>query len=83
VLAALAQVGQGNLRRRLHTWFDALRTLRFLHALRDAGIPDVALNQALASAPFCSPRADTLDETLERLARAERALPCDRGPALL
>lgn len=40
--------------RRLHTWFDALRTLRFLHLLE---IPAALRRQppfeALASAPFC------------------------------
>jgi hypothetical protein len=83
LVEALAQVGQGNLRRRLHTWFDALRTLQLLHALRDAGIHDVTLDEALASAPFCPARADRLDETLERMRQAERALPSELGPALL
>lgn len=81
--SALAQVGKGNLRRRLHTWFDALRTLQFLHALRDAGLSEVPLDRALAQASFCPPREASLDTTLERLRAAERALPSELGPALL
>ena len=36
-----------NRQRFLHTWFDAFRTLRFVHILRDAGLP--AVPQALAT----------------------------------
>jgi hypothetical protein len=80
--SALAAVGQGNLRRRLHTWFDALRTLKFLHALRALGLPDVPLEAALASAPFCPPKAAQLELTLARLREAEARLPNELGPAL-
>jgi len=37
-------------RRRLHTWFDGLRTLRFVHAVRDASFPKTAWRGALARA---------------------------------
>jgi len=36
-----------------YDWFDAFRTLKFLHALRDAGLVDVPWRQAIANAPFC------------------------------
>jgi hypothetical protein len=51
--SAAHEVPQGApLRRRTHTWFDALRTLRFTHALRDGGMPEIPLGDALAQAPF-------------------------------
>src|SRR5262249_31306714 len=40
------------LKRRVHTWFDALRTLRFVHLLRDAALPSLSWREALARAPF-------------------------------
>jgi hypothetical protein len=81
--AALGEVGQGNLRRRLHTWFDALRTLQFLHALRAAGLAEVTLEDGLASAPFCSAGEGSIGEALERLSRAESGLPEELGVASL
>jgi hypothetical protein len=38
--------------RHLHTWFDALRTVQLIHALRDGGLPSTGWLQALAEAPF-------------------------------
>jgi hypothetical protein len=37
----------GALRRRLHEWFDAFRTLKLVHGLRDAGLPSMHWRQAL------------------------------------
>ena len=34
------------------TWFDAFRTLRFLHDLRDLAFPSVPFFEALKRAPF-------------------------------
>jgi hypothetical protein len=51
------------LRRRLHTWFDAFRTLKLVHALRDAGFPSMPWRQALTEAPFTNLTASTEDET--------------------
>ena len=42
----------GTLLRHLHTWFDALRTQRLLHLLRDGGLPSIGWLQALDEAPF-------------------------------
>lgn len=39
---------QAVFRTRVATWFDALKTLRLMHGLRDAGLPDVPWEQALA-----------------------------------
>lgn len=35
--------GPAHLRRHFHGWFDAFRTLRAVHALRDGGLPNVPL----------------------------------------
>jgi hypothetical protein len=38
--------------RHFHTWFDAFRTLKLVHALRDGGLRSPGYLQALAEAPF-------------------------------
>jgi hypothetical protein len=76
------EVGSGDLRRRLHTWLDARRTLRLLHAMRDLGAPDVPLAQALEHAPFL-PGASALEPqaALARLIELEARLPAEIGPS--
>lgn len=68
--------------RRLLTWFDALRTLRFIHLIEaPAGLPRMPLHEALAAAPFCSfwtPQS-TVNSLRIALSDAERALPPDIG----
>ena len=55
---ATAQSADATRRRRcVHTWFDALRTLRFMHLLRSAGWPMLPWEEALAQAPFLSSAA--------------------------
>jgi hypothetical protein len=74
------------LRRRAHTWFDSLRTLRFVHGLRDRCLPSMPFRAALARAPFVpSPLAmDAEPQAICRaLERAEAALPLQVGPSLL
>ncbi|HWZ88220.1 MAG TPA: hypothetical protein VNW92_05200 [Polyangiaceae bacterium] len=84
--AAVSQAPKGAvLRRRLHTWFDALRTLRFMHLLRDAGVPSLPWRDALLRAPFLrAPFADgpSPEAVCARLARAEALLPPRIGPTL-
>jgi len=74
------EVRGATLRRRLSTWFDGLRTLRFLHALRDAGLYDIPLATALRTAPFTPdvPLAP-IGECLHRLRELEAALPALRS----
>jgi hypothetical protein len=63
--------------RRLHTWFDAFRTLKLVHGLRDAGFPSMPWRQALAEAPFTGLVESTREDTEElrgSLAREERKL---------
>jgi len=74
------------LRRRVHTWFDSLRTLRFVHGLRDRCLPSLPWRQALASAPFLSAPLGTgtePDAVCRALALAEADLPLQIGPSLL
>ncbi|HEY6050221.1 MAG TPA: hypothetical protein VIZ58_03165, partial [Thermoanaerobaculia bacterium] len=75
--AAAATRERDALLRRLHTWFDAFRTLKLVHALRDAGLPSIPWRQALAEAPFTNLSSSTDDETDAlrlALAREERLL---------
>jgi hypothetical protein len=39
----------------MHDWFDAFRTLKLIHALRDTGIVDVPWQDAISEATFCRP----------------------------
>ncbi len=80
--AQQAQVGPV-LARRVHTWFDALRTLRFVHQLRDACSPSVPWLEALEAAPFAREAVERESEPsaiCAHLARIEAALPPLVGP---
>lgn len=54
---------------KLHGWFDAFRTLKLIHALRDAGLPSLPWREALSEAPFTGLAAST-DENEEELRKA-------------
>lgn len=58
--------------RHLHTWFDAFRTLRLIHALRDGGFSSLPYREALAEAPFTELSAST-EEDVETLRQALEA----------
>ena len=63
--------------RHFHAWFDAFRTRKLIHALRDGGLPSRGYREALAEAPFTALSAATDDdpETLRQtLAAEERRL---------
>jgi hypothetical protein len=65
------------LERHLHAWFDAFRTLKLVHFLRDGGLASLPWREALSEAPFTGLSASTDDdpETLRRdLSATERAL---------
>jgi hypothetical protein len=73
------------LRRRVHTWFNALRTLRFVHGLRDRGLASLPWREALSSAPFLeAPFAEGPEPSAvcRALSVAEAALPAQVGPTL-
>jgi hypothetical protein len=58
--------------RRLHEGFDALATLKLIHALRDRGAPSLALREALELAPFAdSSGVEDLEVVRSALERAE------------
>jgi hypothetical protein len=70
------------LRRHLHTWFDAFRTLKLVHALRDGGLPSLPWREALAEAPFTGLTASTDDEPeMLREALADRERELSGSPA--
>jgi hypothetical protein len=54
---------EATLLRHLHTWFDALKTVQLLHALRDGGLPSMGYLQALAEAPFTGLTSSTEEDT--------------------
>ena len=67
--------------RHVHTWFDALRTLRLIHALRDGGIRSLPWREALSEAPFTGLASSTEDDTealRKALAEEERKLSATR-----
>ncbi|HYP74330.1 MAG TPA: hypothetical protein VER12_00155 [Polyangiaceae bacterium] len=74
------------LRRRIHTWFDSLRTLRFVHRVRERCLPSLPWRTALAGLPLgldpfsfgAEPKA-----VCRALALAEAELPVQVGPSLL
>jgi hypothetical protein len=74
------------LRRRIHTWFDSLRTLRFVHGLRSRCLPSLPWRTALASASFVPEPfgSDTEPDAVCRaLSLLEAELPVQVGPSLL
>jgi hypothetical protein len=70
-----AEDGRGRGTRRLHEGFDALRTLRFIHTLRDRHLPSIPLEVAVRDAPFIeletADGAPDLAKTRKTLARLE------------
>lgn len=69
-------------KRRFLTWFDALRTLRFIHLVEArASLPRLPILEALATAPFCDFWDPSLNENTGKLPAfsAEQALPSDAG----
>ena len=64
-----SRIGGASAHRAFHEWFDALKTLRFVHAVRDRGAPSVPLREALRHAPFVdAPEGAPLRELRDRLA---------------
>ena len=80
--AAAATRDPDALLRRLHTWFDAFRTLKLVHALRDNGFPSTGWRQALSEAPFTNLSGfaeDDTDTLRLALAAEERGLSVTRA----
>lgn len=70
------------LRRRVATWFDGLRALKLLHAVRADSAPDLPWPTALARAPFCADLGRDLGPhaIAAELRRRELELPVLVGP---
>jgi hypothetical protein len=70
-------------RARVHDWFDAFRTLKFVHALRASLWPDVGCRDALARAPFAPPgqASESLDESRRAFRDAEARTSPLFGPS--
>jgi len=86
--AFVAQYGHAHSRRRqLHGWFDAFRTLKLIHRLRDTVYPSLPWREALGGAWFLAPRSAeiaraTIDDALQAMAMIdESGLPSLRGVA--
>jgi len=73
------------MRRHFHTWFDAFRTLKLIHALRDGGLPSLPWREALAEAPFTGLRSSTQEdaEPLRRALAAEERRLADRPAGIV
>jgi hypothetical protein len=70
--------GPRALEARLHTWFDAFRTLKLIHGLRARGAPSVPFRSALEGSGLCAPeqaRTATLDVLRTWFADRERQCP--------
>jgi hypothetical protein len=61
----------------VHRWFDAFRTMMFLHALRERGWPDLPHREALKRADFLGKRS--APEPLACLTQLDR----ERGTGVL
>jgi len=51
-IAKQTMAKQGQFDKQLIVWFDSFKTLKFIHALRDLGLENIPLEQAIANAPF-------------------------------
>jgi hypothetical protein len=85
-IAASRQATSGAARRiRLHEWFDAFRTLKLVHALRNDVWPSIPWTEALSRAPFAPKLAedaeDALVATRNWFVEREDARPRASGPA--
>jgi hypothetical protein len=70
-VAAVRDAASEEARRvRVHDWFDAFRTLKFVHALRGAVWPDVSFQDALSRAPFTPPGQIASSESVDANRRA-------------
>ena len=58
------------MRRHFHTWFDAFRTLKLIHALRDAGLPSLPWRAGPRGGALHRARAPRREEEAEPLRRA-------------
>lgn len=58
---------QAQFMRQFHQWFDAFRSLKFVHAIRDAGWPEQSLASLQDTEPNLWPHPGTADEAEQAL----------------
>ncbi len=66
--------------RQFHQWFDAFRTLKFIHAIRDAGWPQQSLTQLDTLPPNLWPTAIMPPHDIDQLRAARGAYAVHRTP---
>lgn len=59
--------------RHFHQWFDAFRTLKFVHALRDRSLPNIGLHELTRVSPTLWPVPEDQAASCEQLLAAVRA----------
>lgn len=72
--------------RRVHSWFDAFRTLKCVHALRDRCFPSLPWREALVRAPFYGRETGASHDVVEErraFSLVERSLPLYVGPTVV
>lgn len=79
--AAAATRSPKALKRRLHEWFDALKTLRLVHLLQAAGYRPMSWRAALARSSWCTTGLEKSSpgELCRALAGLEQTRPGERG----
>ena len=64
----------------MHVWFDAFRTLRFIHLMRDQGFPSIQISELSQRVPALNLQESPLGSLNEQLKTQERRLPTQIGP---
>jgi len=66
-LASLKSKDIDSFLKHFHTWFDALKTLRFIHTFREHIFPSISSQKALLTAPFLQSAGLTDTDSIESL----------------
>ena len=60
-------------KKQFHTWFDGLKTLKFIHQMRDECYPNVPYRQALEESRFINLQLDAPEKILADLRSIDRS----------
>ena len=64
----------------MHVWFDAFRTLRFIHLMRDRGFPSIPISELYRAAPSLNLQSVSLASLNDQLKTQEWGLRAQIGP---
>ena len=64
----------------LHVWFDAFRTLRFIHLMRERGYPSIPIPELPKQVPEFALSEQSLSGINQELTALENKLPATIGP---